>query len=92
MIKANTAGLGIRISLLVAACFLNLVASGDDTRAVIEILAAVTAKANHLAATTIAAWDAPDERKKDLFDHYAALKESMLQNLLDQDGAQQADA
>lgn len=56
--------------------------TGDDTRAQIEILAAVTAKANCMAAQIIRDWDADEEHKKQLVEHYAALKENMLNDLL----------
>ena len=53
------------------------------TRARIEILAAVTARANCIAAQVIQQWDADDDRKKALFDHYAELKEHMLNDMLE---------
>lgn len=58
--------------------------SGHDTRAMIEILAAVTAKANAIAAEVIEQWDAPEQRKKELYEHFAALKENMLNDMLRQ--------
>ena len=58
--------------------------AGEDTRAKIETLAAITARANCIAAEVIAQWDAPEERKKELFDHYASLKETMLNDMLEQ--------
>ncbi len=53
-----------------------------DPQAVIEILAAVAAKANFLASEIIAAWEAEDDRKKELLDHFAGLKEHMLSSML----------
>lgn len=58
--------------------------TGEDTRAMIEILAAITAKANCVAAEVIDQWNAPEERKKELYEHYAALKENMLNDMLQQ--------
>jgi len=58
--------------------------AGGDTRAQIEVLAAITAKANCIAADVIGRWDADDDRKRALFDHYAALKENMLHDMLRQ--------
>ncbi|MEX2672607.1 MAG: hypothetical protein WD294_10905 [Phycisphaeraceae bacterium] len=57
---------------------------GEDTRAMIEILAAITAKANCVAAEVIEHWNAPDERKQELYEHFAALKENMLNDMLQQ--------
>jgi hypothetical protein len=58
--------------------------AGRDTRAMIEILAGIVAKANFMAAEIIRHWDAPDERRKQLVDHFAGLKEEMLANMLEQ--------
>lgn len=58
--------------------------AGHDTRAMIEILAAITAKANCIAAEVISRWQAPEERKQELYEHYAALKENMLNDMLRQ--------
>ncbi len=55
---------------------------GGDTRAQIEILAAVTAKANCMAAQIVRDWPGDEDRKKELIDHFAALKENMLNDLL----------
>lgn len=60
--------------------------AGQDTRAMIETLAAITAKANSIAAEVIEQWDAPEERRKELYEHYAALKENMLNDMLQQLG------
>ena len=57
---------------------------GDNTRAKIEVLAAITAKANSIAAEVIRSWDASDARRRELFDHYASLKERMLNDMLEQ--------
>jgi hypothetical protein len=59
-------------------------ASGAEPRAQIEILAALSAKANCLAAEVVRNWDAEEERKKALIDHYASLKENMLNEMLEQ--------
>ena len=56
--------------------------SGQDTRAMIETLAAITAKANCIAAEVIQHWDAPDQKKAELYEHFAALKENMLNDML----------
>ncbi|MBI1375039.1 MAG: hypothetical protein GC159_20160 [Phycisphaera sp.] len=60
-------------------------ASGEDPKAMIEVLAAITAKANFIAAEVIESWDAPAEHKANLFEHYAALKENMLNDMLASD-------
>jgi hypothetical protein len=55
---------------------------GPDTRAKIEVLAAITAKANSIAAEVIRSWPADDMRRRELFEHYASLKEQMLNDML----------
>lgn len=55
---------------------------GDDTRARIEVVAGIAARANCIAAEIIRQWDAPEERKRGLYDHFASLKESMLNDML----------
>lgn len=57
--------------------------TGHDMRAMIEILAAIAAKANCMAAQIIGDWDAPEDRKKALFEHFAELKENMLNDMLE---------
>ena len=59
-------------------------ADGADTRAMIETLAALTAKANYMAGQIIADWDDTDARKAELMDHYAALKENMLNSMFEE--------
>lgn len=66
--------------------------SGVDTRAMIESLAAIAAKANQIAAEVIRQWDAPEERKKLLIEHFASLKENMLADMLRQQEAEEADS
>lgn len=56
---------------------------GPDTRGKIEILAAITAKANSIAAQVIRTWEAGEDRRRELYDHYATLKEQMLQDMLE---------
>ena len=58
--------------------------AASDTRSMIEILAAVVAKSNFMAAEIIRNWDADDERKKALVDHFSGLKEEMLASMLEQ--------
>ena len=58
--------------------------AGEDTRAKIETAAAVAARANCIAADIIQRWDADESRKRALFDHFAALKENMLNEMLEQ--------
>jgi hypothetical protein len=58
--------------------------AGEDTRAKIEVTAAIAARANGIAADLIHRWDADEERKRALFDHFAALKENMLNEMLEQ--------
>ncbi len=53
-----------------------------DTKAVIETLAAITAKANFVAGEVIRSWDVDDARRQELVEHYAALKEHMLASML----------
>ena len=53
-----------------------------DTRAMVECLAAITAKANAIAAAVIGRYDASDDRKRELYEHYASLKEHMLNHML----------
>ena len=60
--------------------------SGEDARAMVEILAAITAKANCIAAEVIEQWSDDPDRQKDLYEHYAALKENMLNDMLRQIG------
>jgi len=57
-------------------------ADGSDPKAMIEILAAITAKANSIAAEVIEGWQAAPERKSELLEHYAGLKENMLNDML----------
>ncbi len=57
--------------------------AGDHPQAMMECLAAITARANCIAAAVIRRYDAPDERKKQLFEHYASLKEHMLNDMLE---------
>lgn len=66
--------------------------SGVDTRAMIESLAAIVAKTNQIAADVIRQWDDTDERKKQLIEHFASLKEHMLADMLRQQEAEEADA
>lgn len=60
--------------------------SGTDTRAMVECLAAITAKANCIAAAVIGRWQGPEQRKQELFNHYASLKEHMLNDMLEEMG------
>ena len=60
----------------------------SDIKAVVEILAACVAKCNFMTAEAIRVWDGTEQRKQEAFDHYAALKENMLQDLLDQASGQ----
>ncbi|MBI1368745.1 MAG: hypothetical protein GC162_08855 [Planctomycetes bacterium] len=62
--------------------------AGDDARAKVEILAAITARANALAAQVINQFDADESRRKELFEHYAFLKESILSDMLQQSAAE----
>jgi hypothetical protein len=62
--------------------------SAADLRAMVEILAAVSAKANCLAAQVIRDWNAPEDRKRALFDHFAGLKENMLNEMLERLGSE----
>jgi len=57
---------------------------GENTRAKIEVLAAITAKANSIAAEVIRSWPADDQRRQELYEHYASLKEQMLHDMLEQ--------
>ncbi len=59
--------------------------SADDPRAKVEILAAIAAKANHYAADLIRDYPATEERKQSLYDHYAGLKEQMLEQMLNEE-------
>lgn len=65
--------------------------AGSDTRAMIESLAAIVAKTNQIAADVIRQWDAPEDRKKLLIEHFASLKENMLADMLRQQDAEEAD-
>lgn len=57
---------------------------GDNPRAMVEILAAVNAKSNALATAVIQAYTEDLDRRRELFDHFAGLKENMLNDLLEQ--------
>ena len=63
---------------------------GPDTRAKIEVLAAITAKANSIAAEVIRSWDADDQRRRELYEHYASLKEQMLNDMLEEGRSQES--
>jgi hypothetical protein len=60
----------------------------SDTQAVVEILAAVAAKVNFMAAEAIGAWADDPDRQQKAFDHFATLKENMLQDMLDRTAGQ----
>ncbi len=55
---------------------------GQDMRAKVEILAAISAKANCIAAEIIRSWDTDENHRKQLYDHFAFLKEQMLTDML----------
>jgi len=64
--------------------------AGTDPRAMIETLATISAKANFLAADVIRAYDADDARRRELYEHFASLKENMLNDMLRQQEAEEA--
>jgi hypothetical protein len=55
---------------------------GDHPQAMLECLAAITARANCIAASVIGRFEGTDDQKKQLFDHFASLKEHMLNDML----------
>jgi hypothetical protein len=55
---------------------------GPDTRAKVEVLAAITAKANSVAAEVIRTCEPDPQRRQELYAHYASLKEHMLNDML----------
>ena len=57
---------------------------GDNTRAKIEVLAAITAKANSIAAELIRQSEPSEPRRQDLYEHFAGLKEQMLNDMMEQ--------
>lgn len=63
----------------------------DQTRARIEICAAITAKANLIAADVIGRWPGDDQSRSELFDHFTQLKEKMLNDLIEAADATPAD-
>jgi hypothetical protein len=56
----------------------------DQPRAMVEILAAINAKSNALATIVIQSYTDDADRRRELFDHFAGLKEHMLNDLLEQ--------
>jgi hypothetical protein len=50
----------------------------------VEILAAINAKSNALATIVIQSYTDDADRRRELFDHFAGLKEHMLNDLLEQ--------
>lgn len=57
---------------------------GANTRAKVEVLAAITAKANSIAAEVIRSGEADPARREQLYAHFASLKEHMLNDMLEQ--------
>ena len=57
---------------------------GPDTRAKVEVLAAITAKANSIAAEVIRSHEPDEQRRQELYAHFASLKEHMLNDMLEQ--------
>jgi len=57
---------------------------GDQPRAMIEILAAINAQANAMATHVINGFTHDEQRRRELIDHFAGLKENMLNDLLEQ--------
>lgn len=54
----------------------------DNTRAKVEVLAAIASKANALAAEIIRTWTEDDAQRRSLYEHFASLKEHMLNDML----------
>ena len=55
---------------------------GKDTRAKIEVLAAIIARSNAIAADVIRIYAPEDAQRKELYEHFASLKEQMLNDML----------
>jgi len=58
---------------------------GEDPKAQVEVLAAIAAKANALASDVIQRYDPDPGRRQELYEHFASLKEHMLNDMLEQD-------
>ncbi|MDH3585295.1 MAG: hypothetical protein OER86_13915 [Phycisphaerae bacterium] len=57
--------------------------AGNHPQAGLQMLAAMAAKANSLAADVIGRFEADDAQKKQLFEEFAYLKEQMLEQMLE---------
>ena len=57
--------------------------AGNHPGANLQMLAALTAKANSMAADVIGRFEADDEQKKQLFEEFTYLKEQMLEQMLE---------
>lgn len=56
--------------------------ASDNTRAKVEVLASIASKANALAAEIIRTWTQDDAQRRELYEHFASLKEHMLNDML----------
>ena len=61
--------------------------SPEFTKELLEILATINAQTNQIASEVINAYtDNDDTQKRALLDHYASLKEYILENMLEDQG------